>query len=228
MDVLQTLNKDNKNKERRHVSRCKNIYETLKRDRENNEEILKAAKDRLEKAYWQRANSRVTKCGKIWFETAYDFNYLYTNRIIENNDQKLDIFDITVNPDRVKIDFFNFFSNIAEEGNKTEYRHTGDYPKIDTDENEEIRSPPHIRWVVKMIEKLPRNSAPGKDGINYDLYKEYKHTFARLFCNMYNWILEGENIPQSMKVGVIRLLPKKKVTWTTRQLEIHNPAKRGR
>ena len=63
--------------------------------------------------------------------------------------------------------------------------------------------------VRKAISKLNQDSVPGPDGLTARLYKSNIDFFAPLLTELFNKISETEIYPQSFKIAIIKLIPKK-------------------
>ena len=58
------------------------------------------------------------------------------------------------------------------------------------------------------LKETQANKCPGLDGIPIDFYKKYFHVFGNFFTKMANNCFETNNIPESWKTSLLRLIPK--------------------
>ena len=62
--------------------------------------------------------------------------------------------------------------------------------------------------VKRAIRKLNTHSAPGPDGLTPSFYKIFEESLSELLSNLFNQAIRSENLPSSMQLAVIKLLPK--------------------
>ena len=62
--------------------------------------------------------------------------------------------------------------------------------------------------VKRAIRKFNTHSAPGPDGLTPSFYKIFEESLSELLSNLFNQAIRSENLPLSMELAVIKLLPK--------------------
>lgn len=72
--------------------------------------------------------------------------------------------------------------------------------------------------VLKCIDSLEDNKAPGNDGIIGEFYKCFKQAIAPFLVGLFKEALEKEELPHTLRQGLIKLIPKAKKD----QLSIEN------
>ena len=80
--------------------------------------------------------------------------------------------------------------------------------RLSTDESESISGKITQPEIQKAIEKLNPGTSPGPDGLTPELYIKHCEAFKEVFCELFNNLLEGGNIPKSFRGANVRLLPK--------------------
>jgi exonuclease III len=82
-------------------------------------------------------------------------------------------------------------------------------PKISKDSNEICEAEISIPEIIKAIEDLSKDKAPGIDGLTAEFYKTFKIQLAPILQNLYKCIYHNNIMTHTMRTGVITLLHKK-------------------
>ena len=66
----------------------------------------------------------------------------------------------------------------------------------------------HIPQFDKLLSETKANSAPGEDGLSYDLIKLCSNATKQIFCNLINQCLSKNVFPSAWKKAKVRMVPK--------------------
>uniref|UniRef100_A0A803TU04 Reverse transcriptase domain-containing protein n=1 Tax=Anolis carolinensis TaxID=28377 RepID=A0A803TU04_ANOCA len=110
--------------------------------------------------------------------------------------------------------FIKYYRNLYTEDKipkekVTQYLGTQNIKKITENQRERLNKKIDIEEIVRAIQRLPNNKAPGPDGLSTIYYKVFQDILSKPLQKVMNNILEGEKIPQSWENANIVLIPKK-------------------
>ena len=81
-------------------------------------------------------------------------------------------------------------------------------PTIKGQENSILEAPISEREIYQAVKELSSGKCPGEDGFSIEYYKCFQSELSPLLCKVYNNIVECEEMPISMRLATISVLPK--------------------
>ena len=107
-------------------------------------------------------------------------------------------------------DLFNNKDDIANVGKINSFLLTDNhsYAKLSETERESFKATLSENTILKVLKKTKNDTAPGMTGFGYAFYKFFWRDLGSFFTKMANFSYETNQLPASLRIGVITLLPK--------------------
>lgn len=149
----------------------------------------------------------------------------YINRALGAIKPKLDLSrvyntngELEEDPDLIKDAIAEYFQNILQQRpfNLTDYPDWQEaYRPLNINQEiyKETLSTIDHQILLEAIKNLPKNKAPGKSEISYDIIKLLGKGAIEPLCSIFNSIIQTTTIPKSWKQTITTLIPKK-VIWS--------------
>jgi hypothetical protein len=105
-------------------------------------------------------------------------------------------------------DFYN------TKGNKPNVREEvlSEIPKLEEDERQGCDAPISNNELLRALQFSKPGKAPGLDGLTYEFYKQFWKEISPLLLQVVNISLQLGQLPNSMRKGIITLIPKKEIS----------------
>lgn len=217
--VSKKLSKMNKEKEFQIVGKIMNLSGKVNLSEEEVTELTTAQAE-LDKAYEDKARGAFVRSRRKWLEqgekcTKYFFN-LEKRNFEQSSVSKLRINDVICDDEKQISQFVaNFYEGLygADQLNEDDMDVflKGIEPetkKIDDEFKSICDQKIDIIDVQNCISALKDNKSPGNDGLISEFYKDFNATLAPFLVAMFEEALEKEELPPTLKQGLIKLIPK--------------------
>ena len=178
-------------------------YQLVKQDLEEHFKQEAETATYLNKIQWMHKGE---KCNKYFLgleKKSYAPNGI--NQLYDGN-------STTDDPEKINEILVNFWSKLfttqitPQENILTQY--LKNINKITDDLNQELETNITQMEIERALTSMIRGKSPGEDGLTVAFYQEMWEQIKQLYFEMVTEVWKEEQMPKSMKVGILRLLPK--------------------